>query len=93
MKCVTARPPRTEGREMTDSEEPIRRDQYKDRAIRLVSYQLADGRWLPKAQIITSTGVQEHVRTIAGDATKAVESRDKADAIALVIAKQVIDAA
>jgi hypothetical protein len=67
--------------------------QYNDKTIRLVSILLADGRWLPTAQIITTIGFDEHFNTVTVDRTKAVESREKADAIALEMAKQAIDAA
>jgi hypothetical protein len=72
-------------------EEPTRRHQYKDKTIRLVSILLSDGRWLLTAQIISITGFEKHFQGMTVDVTKAVESRDKADAIALVMAKRAID--
>jgi hypothetical protein len=74
-------------------EEPARRHQYNDKTIRLVSILLADHRWLPTAQIITTTGSEKQFQAVTVDRTKALESREKADTIALLMAKQAIDAA
>lgn len=74
-------------------EDPARHHQYKDKTIRLVSILLSDDRWLPTAQIITTVGTEKQFQGVTVDRTKVVESREKADTIALLMAKQAIDAA
>ncbi len=64
---------------------------YKNREIRLMSGHLTDGGWVPRAQIILSTGAKELVHARKGDSSEPCKTREEADSLALKFAKGWID--
>lgn len=76
-------------RDETDKSEHI--VVYKTHLVRLLSYRLGKGAWVPTAWILPSIGARDHRHLVCEDSISPLPTRDEANALAKKLATEWID--